>query len=334
MAKIIFHSNDLGVRGTVQAIYDYAHHAEEVLGHTSVIAYPDNAANTDQAVVDKFSARFELMCYDQLSDIAGSGADLTYFMKYGGKDDLVSPDTPSAIHAVFQAFEPHGQTYAYISEWLADYCTGGRYPYVPYMVTLPPGTSQRDKWGIPDDAFVYGRYGGYETFDLPFVKAQIPALLEDPKVWCVFINTEKFIEHPRALFLPSITLPTDKSDFIMTCDAMIHGRHRGESFGLAHCEFLFHGRPVVAWAGGKDAHHRVMLEQAPRALYTDGDDFLAKARALRDGSDFNWRSLVAPFAPEPVMHKFQQVFVDCAEPPRGNDTMTALSYRLRKLIRR
>ncbi|MEL7091077.1 MAG: hypothetical protein AAFN94_05010 [Pseudomonadota bacterium] len=334
MAKIILHSNDLGVRGTVQAIYDYADHAETILGHEAVVAYPNGHPNTDQKVVDKFAARFPLVCYDRLEDLAGSGADLTYFQKYGGKDELVSPDTPTAVHAVFQTFEPHGQTYAYISQWLSEYCTGGHYPFVPYMVTLPPGTSQRDALGIPKDAFVYGRYGGYDTFDLDFVKAQIPALLSDPDVWCVFINTEKFIEHERALFLPSITQPEDKSNFIMTCDAMIHGRKRGESFGLAHSEFLFHNRPVVAWEGGKDGNHRVMLRDAPGALYRDGEDFLAKARGLRDSLDYDWAGLVAPFSPEAAMQKFQQVFVDRADRPTGNRVFVDLGYRFRKVFRK
>lgn len=332
MAKIIFHANELGVRGTGQALFDYADFAEKILGHRSTIAYPAAASGNEAAVIEKFASRFELLGYDQLQDIAGSGADLTYFLKYGTRDELMSPDTPSAIHAVFQAFDPHGQSYAYVSEWLAQYCTGGDYPFVPHMVHLPSGTSQREVLGIPTEAFVYGRYGGYDTFDLDFVKKQIPLLLEDENVWCVFVNTEKFLEHPRALFLPSITQPVDKSNFIMTCDAMIHGRERGETFGLAHCEFLFHNRPVLLWAGGKDGHHRMMLQHVPGALYTDGDDFLRKARALRDRLDFDWKALVDPFAPEAVMQKFERVFVERAEQPRRSRFVNKARFRFRKFF--
>lgn len=334
MAKIIFHSNDLGVRGTSQAVFDYAQFAQSLLGHDALVAYPRHAPRVDPAVEQKFADRFELLAYDHLDDLRGSGADLTYFIKYGGKDGLISPDTPSAIHAVFQAFDPHGDSYAYVSQWLADYCTGGAYPHVPHIVSLPPGVPQRETWGIPKTAFVYGRYGGYDTFDLDSVKAQIPQLLSDPDVWCVFVNTQKFIEHERALFLPSITLPQDKSNFITTCDAMIHGRKRGESFGLAHSEFLFHNRPVVAWEGGKDGNHRMMLRDAPGALYRDGDDFLAKARGLQDRLDFPWASLVQPFSPEAVMQKFESVFVERADRPSGSQVFVDLGYRFRKVFRK
>ncbi|WP_299688898.1 hypothetical protein [uncultured Tateyamaria sp.] len=331
--KILFHANDLGLRGTAQAIYDYAHFAEALLGHEAMVCYPKGQAETDAGIVAKFAARFPLTEYERLGDIAGSGADLTYFIKYGGQDGLVSPDTPSAIHAVFQAFDPHGASYAYVSEWLALYCTGGRYPHVPHIVTLPPGTSQRDAWGIPEGAFVYGRYGGYDTFDLDFVKSALPQLLTDEDVWCVFVNTAPFIDHPRVLFRDPVTDPVDKSNFILSCDAMIHARKRGESFGLAICEFLFHDRPVLAWQGGKDGNHRTILHPAPGALYRDADDFLAKARDLRSAAPYDWKGLVAPFAPAAVMEQFERVFVSRADPPRGFVAMTRAGFKLRKLLR-
>lgn len=330
--KILFHTNDLGLRGTAQAVFDYAHYAENILGWTSSVVYPLNAPSNDEAIVEKFKARFEIKGYNQLNEIAGSGADLTYFIKSGHRDGLLSPDTPSAVHAVFQEFDPHGDSYAYVSEWLSQHCTGGRYPYVPHIVDLPSGSSQRRAWGIPEDAFVFGRYGGYDTFDIDFVKRSVPMLLQDRRVWFVFVNTEPFLDHPRALFLDAIAKPEEKSDFILTCDAMLHGRERGESFGLAICEFLFHGKPVLAWAGGKDGNHRRILGAASGALYEDQDDLLRKAFAMIEGSDQNWSALVQDFSPAAVMPRFEKVFTRAAEPSRGTKAISKARFLVRKAI--
>lgn len=330
--KVLFHTNDLGLRGTAQAVYDYAHFAETILGWTSAVVYPSNAASNDPGIVAKFSSRFQITGYDRLEEISGSGADLTYFIKSGKRDGLLSPDTASAIHAVFQEFDPHGESYAYVSDWLAQHCTGGRYPYVPHIVDLPSGQSRRSVWGVPEDAFVFGRYGGYDTFDIDFVKRAVPKLLEDKRIWFVFVNTERFIDHPRVLFRDAISRPTDKSDFILSCDAMLHGRERGESFGLAICEFLFHGKPVLAWAGGKDGNHRRILGSQPGALYKDQDDLVRKALALVEGTDQDWKALVAPFSPEAVMPRFAQVFTESAAPSRGIRVVSKARFMMRKVV--
>ena len=53
--NILFHSNQLGIRGTEIALYDMAHYTEKLLGHTSFIAAP---ADSDFSAFEKFNARF------------------------------------------------------------------------------------------------------------------------------------------------------------------------------------------------------------------------------------------------------------------------------------
>ncbi|KMW56754.1 hypothetical protein AIOL_001710 [Candidatus Rhodobacter oscarellae] len=329
--RILFHENCLGLRGTTQAVYDYAHHAERLLGHESIVCFQADHPENDPSIQAKFEARFQTVPYRDAEALLDLNADLGYYIKVGAPSPLPAP-LPFVVHEVFQRYEPHGASYAYVSEWLAAYRTGGRLPFVPHMVDLPPGESQRDALGIPQEAFVFGRYGGHETFDLGFVKEAVAELLQDPQTWFVFVNTERFISHPRALFLDPITELQGKSDFITTCDAMLHGRKRGESFGLAICEFLFHGRPVLAWQGGKDGNHRVILKDAPGALYRDKADLLAKARALQHGGGFDWAKLVAPFAPAPVMQRFDEVFLRGAARPSPSRLVVNAEYRLRRLL--
>ncbi len=322
--RILFHEYTLNLRGTSQAVYDYAHYAETLLGHEAVIFYDAASPENDAAVIAKFQARFRLLPYSgdfeaRIAQVCREEQiDLSYFLKSGEWDGRLSPVTANAVHVVFQRFDPHGDAYAYVSPWLSKMRSGGLYPHVPHIVDLPPVSGHmREDLQIPEDAYVFGRYGGASTFDLDFVKQGLVDLLEDPRVWCVFVNTDRFIDHPRVLFLDPITRPEDKSRFIATCDAMIHARKRGESFGLAISEFLFHNKPVLAWRGGKDGHHRTMLAPLPGALYRDRQTFVAQARAFVGGAaeGADWAAAVAPFAPEPVMQAFDHVFVRRAHGP-------------------
>ena len=53
--NIVFHSNQLSIRGTETALYDYAHYNETLLGNVSYIMAP---ANSDMASYEKFLQRF------------------------------------------------------------------------------------------------------------------------------------------------------------------------------------------------------------------------------------------------------------------------------------
>lgn len=61
----------------------------------------------------------------------------------------------------------------------------------------------------------------------------------------------------------------DESNFIGSCDAMLHARLRGESFGLAIGEFLFLDKLVVCWSGGYDRNHVNLLNMDRDLLYDD-----------------------------------------------------------------
>jgi len=45
--------------------------------------------------------------------------DVAYFIKYGNNDGKMIPGIQDIIHAVFQSYDPHGERYIYLSEWLA-----------------------------------------------------------------------------------------------------------------------------------------------------------------------------------------------------------------------
>jgi hypothetical protein len=65
MKTIAFHSNQLGIRGTEVALYDYAHYNEEILRNKSYII---SSAKADLATLKKFEKRFEVFLYEDFKD--------------------------------------------------------------------------------------------------------------------------------------------------------------------------------------------------------------------------------------------------------------------------
>jgi hypothetical protein len=237
--------------------------------------------------------------------------DFFYSIRYGTMAPLPS-NVKTGVHAVFQAYEPHGTKYAYVSEWLANYIqsqTGQTSDFVPHIVELPlPNACLRSAWNIPKTAKVIGRHGGFKEFDITWVKQEVANVLEKRlDYYFVFVNTEKWIEHPRVKFLNGIVDLQEKSNFINSCDAMLHARERGESFGLSIAEWLFHNKPVLAWKGGIDQNHLKLLENS-NLLYESPEDL---SLLLNNFYLFDelWCTRVALFNPYQVMQRFKKVFL-------------------------
>lgn len=314
--KILFHENQLCLRGTSVALYDYARFAEEILGVDSFVVFDKNSRFNDQRAVDKFSSRFpnKVFCYNSRSEINhlcdSLGIDCFYAIKSGENDGNLS-NKKNLVHAVFQAHQPHGDVYAYVSEWLSKKMSDGSSPFVPHVVSLPePTENVREKLGIPNDAFVFGRYGGEDQFDISFVKEAIVEFVEANKsAWFVFFNTIPFADHPRIKFYSGFSDMQLKANVVYSCDAMIHARTMGESFGLALCEFLYGNKPVLAWNGGNDRHHIDILRDTDM-MYADKSDLLKKMHSMMSGNiPINIKTLVERFSPQSVMKKFDEVFL-------------------------
>jgi hypothetical protein len=78
----------------------------------------------------------------------------------------------------------------------------------------------------------------------------------------VFLNTESIREAENLAnihYLPATVDPVEKGEFLATCDAMLHARWHGETFGLAVGEFAVLGKPVITFAGSRERAHLEML---------------------------------------------------------------------------
>ncbi len=327
--KIGFFVNHMSVGGVEVSTYDYADFNETILGNTSYILNytvyanrpgnylnPDHSRTTNEKFIKRFGNRFYDCNSMQEVDaiIKRENIEIFYVQKAGPVDDKISHVCKNAVHAVFTELQPHGNVYAGISKWLSSLYKGAKLPHVPYMVRVAD-TDQtlRAELGIPKDAVVFGRHGSSGTFDISFAQEAVREMAAlHPNWYFVFLNTNKFCNVPNVIFLPSNADMVYKTKFINTCDAMIHARHRGETFGLACAEFSIKNKPVITWFGSDERNHIEVLGKT--GLYYNSKPELKKlmeeiGENITEVRSGNWDAYSKDFNPEAVMKKFEEVFI-------------------------
>jgi len=346
--KIGFDAGLISLRGTHIAIFDYALQNQRILGNKSVVFYNRCSEQVQPSAFQKFQREFQLIPYDQFSRVQEMPelrlVDAMYLIKSGERDDYILQGIPNLIHAVFpqKIQEMHGEVYAYVSNWLSDECSNGKIPYVPHMINLPVvGKSLRLDLIIPKEAIVFGCYGGSDSFNLNFVKELISELVDKHShIYFLFMNIDRFIDHPQVIFLAGNPDPVIKSSFINTCDAMIHARGIGESFGLACGEFSIHNKPVITYSLSPQRNHIDIL--GTKAILYKGPDELKKILLGFDKAWYQnqeWDCYSEEFSPTVVMKKFSSVFLEEKAIKRSEIKISSLdkaivqSKRFRKKLR-
>jgi hypothetical protein len=321
--KIAFYLNNLSFRGTTVATLDYAYYNEKILGNESIIIYPNKLINENidinfskrYEIAEKCKSNFLTIAYETNEEIISKLDELNchhvYMLKAGFRDDVWFEGKTNLVHAVFGCYDPHG-TYAYVSKWLSESVSNNTIPYVPHIVKLPKEQTEnfREKYNITKDKIVIGRYGGFDQFDIQFVHNIISFVVSnDPKFVFMLVNTRKFIDHPNVLFLDAMIDSQEKTNFILSCDAMIHARSDGESFGLSIGEFLFHNKPVFSFGGGRDKNN-VELLQKYGLIFNNEYELLDKIFKLKyNGYTEQFSEIVKIFSPENVMERFHEIFL-------------------------
>jgi glycosyltransferase involved in cell wall biosynthesis len=315
--KIAFHDNSLSLRGTTVAIYDWAYWTRHYLGVDPIIMYPSTHPANNADVLKKFENEFSVFSYNnnnEIDDILTKNQCEYFLMEKGGSPDgvisSVSKNLVNAISGNWTSDWVHGDIYAMGSKWLSK-ITDYKIPYVPYMVYLPEvEEDMREELSIPKDALVLGRNGGWETFDLPFAKQAIQQVLsERSDIWFVFQFTEPFIEHERVINLPGTSDMNTKVKFINTCDAMLHARYIGESFGLSCAEFSIRNKPVITYEKSPERNHIDTLGEKG-IYYENYSDILHILRNLdkKEINSLEW-NCYQDYTPEKVCQKFKEVYL-------------------------
>lgn len=344
--KLLIHNNELSGRGDSTLSLTTSKMLKSFCGINSVISSPKHSINELARVKAIEDSGIEVFLYSQFDELVRftrkSNITDVLWVHEGKYSPQWIPETRQLVYAVFNHFEPYGDRYAYISEWLYKKAietkrtrdsheldrlrsqTNSPYGvdkemqvgFVPLAVDAMNGDGLgfRKKIGVPKDSFLIGRIGGYFEFDDHAAHNAVIELLGKTDYFFVFVNTLPFVLHPRVKYLNFIANEQEKWDFYDACNLFINGRLMGESFGFSIVEPLAVGKPILApgFARNKDmdAHHIQVLNPLG-FIYSSADDLKRLVHRIRvepPNSDF-LKNAVAKFSPKVVSAQFKNYFL-------------------------
>ena len=311
MKKIAFHANQLSLRGTEIALFTYAKYNEEILGNKSVIF---SSPNGDLSALKKFQDRFEVVLTDfgsYESYLIDNNFDFLYVIKMGVNDGFYVNKIPTIVHTVFRFNDPHGYKYVYVSDWLSkDQGYNPEEYSLPHICEKLPNSTYnlRVKLNINIEDTVFGYYGGPTEFNIEFVKESIiNTVNRRDDIKFIFMNVNKFTDHPNVIFLPGSFDLQEKSSFGNACDAMLHARSGGETFGLAISEFALENKPIITYGlSGERSHIDILDEKG--IYYSNKEEVYDILNNLKKYVKYDdYTSPYLQFSPENIMKKFKKL---------------------------
>lgn len=318
--NILFHTNQIDVRGTCNALFYYALYNQIILNNKSyIITLNQNQHKSDEIALAHFQKNFVILYYNDLesleSCIDNLGIDIVYYISYGKRSDtIMSSKVKNVIHCVFDMSEPFGDVYAGVSKALA--AKFNKTLYVPHIIGLYPSNESnnlRDLYKIPTDAIVFGRHGGTDTFNIPFCMDTIVNIVTNfDKIFFVLVNTHPFYSHKQIIHIDKIIEDDDKRRFINTCDAHIECGTLGHSFGISIGEFSVFNKPSICFDDGtlwNRSHIDILKDKGlyykdSASFYNILTTFDKNVYALKDNNAYR------EYNPTDVMQTFKEVFID------------------------
>ncbi|AGE54133.1 hypothetical protein FK949_gp027 [Paramecium bursaria Chlorella virus NYs1] len=316
-------------RGTEVSAYNYAHYNEVILGNKSIFVCFQQVYENPQCpeAILKFSNRFPVIVirdiFDMRAVIDHFGVTAFYTQTHGGPDwynfenKELWKDVRTIKHAVFQTDFPESDRYCSISDML-NTKFGTDIPVVPYIVPKPTNIvdTLRDEFDIPRDAIVFGRIGADDQFDIPITHSAIAKHVEkNHNVYFFLMNTQKFTsDHPRIIHVDRTIDEDRKEKFINSCDAMIHARSGGETFGMAIAEFSIRNKPIITFnttpGPQKDVEHIKILGDRAILYNTEAEllNIFENIKTIISTRD-DWNAY-NEFSPVNVMKLFKKTLLD------------------------
>lgn len=321
--RIAFLSPILTITGPTVALYDYADCNETLLHNKSFIitrTYDTvkDESDTSPHIYERFKTRFPMLYYNHVDDIDDlvkeNEFDLLYVMKNGTDEDhLFTTKCKCCVHCLTSSTSPHGDVYAVVGP-AVNQLSQSTFPIVPPMIRIDDIKDDlRTQLGIPMSCLVFGRYGAYDTFDIPFVHDYINNS-NDSNIVFLFMNTKPFTANPRVIYLNGNVDPRVKKLFINTCDALLHAHQFGETFGLSCGEFAFAERHVITYSLSKANTHLQLL--GDRAMVyrnkVELDYIIQNFSKLRHqySTNISTNLYQKALTPENVMRIFKKTFIE------------------------
>jgi hypothetical protein len=314
-------------RGTEVAVYDYANYNEEILNNKSfIICFTQNAQQKinfppQRNSYDKFKKRFQIIEIQDINDMKNIIKDLNlsffYTLTHGGGNDIyqfnnknIWGNCKTIKHCVFNTKSPESDFYISISNML-NLKNNTNITVIPHIVNLPHNDENlRNELQIPQNSIVFGRYGGFDEFNINIAhKAIIEYINLNENCYFLFMNTNKFYEHPRIIYLDINIDLNYKTKFINTCDVMIHARQIGETFGLSIAEFSSKNKPIITCNCGDLEHIKILGDKA--IIYNSKEELINIFQNIKIilNTRCDWNAYKS-YSPDNVMNLFKSCIFD------------------------
>ena len=324
--KVAFFCKHFGERGTERTTFDYADFNEKILGNISYIICFNESVIKDKKYISskdfvkkKYFNRFEVFEINSIHEIKDilltKKINYFYVQSHGFYRDIfkfnnfrIWGNCQTIYHCAFGPMVRQGSSIRCIVGGFLNKRFSKNLPVLPPIVRpFEFHGDFKSDLNIPAEAIVIGRHGGKETFDINFVKEVIKNFLKsDDNIYFLFLNTKKFLTHKNVFYFENLN-DNEVSKFIGTCDAMIHGRSDGETFGLAVAEFSVANKPVITYSESKDREHLGILK-GKAILYKNKQDlieiFNSIGTILKKRKSWN---AYKDFEPEKIMNIFDKV---------------------------
>jgi hypothetical protein len=263
--KIAFCLPKYTLRGSDVVLWGYAYFADgRLLNHESwIVVYDDHIKDYDVAIHEPENRASAMELFEPFrvkghfiectretleASMLAVGIDVCYFYLAGYENEraFLPTQIPSIAHCIFHGGVSLGSVHCVISPSVPALPSA---TVLPNMVVIADHCDDlRVQLGIPAEAVVFGRYGGKHTFSIQWVHETVMMFAKKhPEVYLIFMNTAPFcssVALPNVRFLEGTADLNLKRAFINTCDAMMHGRIDGETFGCAIGEFAVCGKPI------------------------------------------------------------------------------------------
>ena len=313
--KVGFYLREINFRGIANSIYLFALNNNKILKNESIIIYNSTALdNQDEAILEfkRIFKTYQIKNFEELNILNKKlKLDFIYFQRDGAKDKLVE-NCKNLIHAVFpqNLFQYHGHAYAYISKWLSKTCSNSKIPYSKLPIELSKSKKDlRKKLKIPKNAKVFGYHGGENSFDLKFVKNVIKKISSKEKnIYFLFMNVKKFLSNKNVIFLKGSFDKTKKKEFINSCDAMLHARSLGESFGISCVEFAICNKPIITYGFCRQRAHFDLCKENIISYYSY-DDLQKKLLNFDKNKKYKISNLNAKLSIKTTIQSFKKKFL-------------------------
>jgi len=325
--NVVFFVRHFTERGTEVSVYNYAKYNEIILGNKSFIVCftPQKQQSIgfpmERFSYNKFKSRFPIIEISDIAEMRGViaefGIHVFYTQTAGGGGDVyrfedksIWENCKTVKHCIFSTKYPESDFYISIGQ-----CLNNRFhtniPVINYIAENVEYSRDdlREELGIPKDAVVLGRHGGMDEFNIPMAHEAIYLFLNNyinDNVYFVFMNTKRFYDHPRIKYLDMTVDLARKDKFINTCNAMIHARQMGETFGAAIAEFSMKNKPVITSESGDNEHLLILGEKA--IVYRSREELVGILMNIRKIESFrtDWNAY-GHLTPENVMRQFHEI---------------------------